>query len=192
MIPGRRQETSMTPEALGRSLVADFPECGAALSTAERVSAAEVPPPFCELLVHDQHMTATLERHYGRAVELAVLDARQSNGQYARKILLTLGANEPVAEFGIARVDFAHLPEGVRAEIAARSAPLGDILTRHDVLRRVEVLAYLRLPREHQAGRSWGLDQVRDWYGRLGIIHCDGAPAIELLECVTGYRTAAT
>lgn len=192
MIPGPRQATNMTPETLQRLLVADFPECGAALSTAERVTAAAVPTPFRELLVHDQHMTATLERHYGRPVELAVLDARHVNGQYARKILLTVGARASVAEFGIARIDFSVLPEGVRAEIASRSAPLGDILTRHDVLRRVEVLAYLRLPRDHQAGRLWGLDQAQDWYGRLGIIHCDGAPAIELLECVTGVCTAAT
>lgn len=181
----------MTPEALGRLLVADFPECRGALDAAEHVAAADVPSPFHELLVHDQHMTATLERYYGRPVELAVLDARQANGQYARKILLTLGARESVAEFGIARIDFAPLPEAVQAEIAARAAPLGDILTRYDVLRRVEVLAYLRLPREHQAGRLWGLDQGQDWYGRLGIIHCDGAPAIELLECVTGYHDAA-
>jgi hypothetical protein len=36
----------------------------------------------------------------------------------------------------------------------------------------------------YELTQAFGLDEARPTYGRLAIIHCDGKPAIELLEVV--------
>jgi hypothetical protein len=78
-----------------------------------------------------------------------------------------------------------HLPfcsDAVREAILAEQTPLGRILIEHDVLRRIEPTAYFRV-RPGSYLRGWfGRPDPFSTYGRLGIIHCDGQPAIQLLE----------
>ena len=46
----------------------------------EFVSADDVPPPYHGLLVHEHHMTVTVEAHHGDRVNVQVLARRQDNG----------------------------------------------------------------------------------------------------------------
>jgi hypothetical protein len=149
-----------------------------------QAAAAELPEPCRTLLVHDQHMTAVLQAHYGLPVELHVLQEHQDADVYTRLIVLCLqGRSNEVVETGIMRLSLRLMTDGVRREILSRSAPLGDILIRHDVMRRIEPRWFLQLqgrsPLLEPFGRS-----VAPACGRIGIIHCDGQPAIELLEVV--------
>ena len=50
-----------------------------------------------------------------------------------------------VVQFGIARVSFRYCSAAVRQEILAGNTPLGRILIRHNVLRRVQPTAFLRI-----------------------------------------------
>jgi hypothetical protein len=62
--------------------------------------------------------------------------------------------------------------------------PVGRILIQHNVLRRIEPTAFLRI-RGGPAQMAWfGLSEPHTLYGRLAFIHCDGKPAVELLEIV--------
>ena len=68
----------------------------------------------------------------------------------------------------------------------AGEIPLGAILITNEVMRRIEPKWYFRFTADapmaaHFAGGGAA-------YGRVGIIHCDGAPAIELLEVVTDHK----
>ena len=45
------------------------------------VSGLEVPAPYDRLLVHEGHMTVTLEKHHGAPVELGVLEKRLVRGR---------------------------------------------------------------------------------------------------------------
>jgi hypothetical protein len=177
----------MNPSSMGggpkaRVLTALFPEDDA--FAFELVPPDEVPQPYHDLLVHDHHMTVTVEQYHGSLVDVRILARRQDDGAYARKILLVLQSTGRVVQFGIMRVLLRYCSDEVRAEIVAGQTPLGRILIEHDVLRRVEPTAFLRVtPR--QAMMEWfGQDQPRITYGRLAIIHCDGQPAIEVLEIV--------
>jgi chorismate-pyruvate lyase len=70
----------------------------------------------------------------------------------------------------------------VAAAIRKGDTPLGRVLIEHNVLRRIELSSLLRIapcPRLH----AW-FSTDRPCYGRLAIIHCDEAPAVELLEVV--------
>jgi chorismate-pyruvate lyase len=145
----------------------------------------EVPEPYRRLLVHEHHMTVTLDEYHGEKVELRVLAQRRAGNQYARLILLALPSSGEVVQFGIMRIDFDCLyrPE-VKDEILAGKTPLGRILIEHDVLRRIEPTAYLRIT-PNAAIRGWfNLQGSPAIYGRLAWMMCNNLPAIELLEVV--------
>jgi hypothetical protein len=150
----------------------------------EVIPADQVPPPYHGLLVHQHHMTVTVEAHHGDLLNVRVLDRRHQGDVYARKILLTLQGSGRVVQFGIVRIHLNYCTPAVRQAIVAGKTPLGRILIQHNVLRRIEVTDYLRVTPGPAMMKWFGLDRPRTSYGRLGIIHCDGRPAVELLEIV--------
>ena len=70
----------------------------------------------------------------------ACLATQVTPEHYSRKILLTRQTDRKVVQFGIVRLNFAHLSEAVRQEIESQTAPVGRILIRHNVLRSVEIV----------------------------------------------------
>lgn len=165
------------------TLLALFPPADYARSFAE-VAAAQVPQPYDLLLVHELHMTVTMEEYYQQPVDVEVLAERLEDQWYARKILLRLPADGRAVQFGLVRIDFSYCSEPVRAAIRQRRTPLGRILIQHNVLRRIEPTAYLRVVPGPDMMQWFGLNQPTPTYGRLALIHCDGRPAVELLEIV--------
>jgi hypothetical protein len=144
----------------------------------------EVPEPYRGLLVHDQHMTVTVEAFHGDLVDVRVLARRHLGDTYARKILLALQKTGRVVQFGIMRIDLGLCSLPVRAAIVEAQTPLGRILIEHDVLRRIEPTAFMRIHGGPAQLRWFGLQREQPLYGRLAFIHCDGRPAVELLEVV--------
>jgi hypothetical protein len=126
----------------------------------------------------------TVEKHHGSRVDVKVLSRRQEPDSYARKILLTRQSDGRVVQFGIMRVHLRYCGPEVRDAIVAEKTPLGRILIEHDVLRRIEPTAFLRVIPSRAMMRWFGLSGPKLTYGRLAIIHCDDRPAVELLEIV--------
>jgi hypothetical protein len=166
-----------------RALFALFPPADD-MPEYEFVSADEVPSPYHGLLVHPHHMTVTVEAHHGDLVDVRILDRRQDDDVYARKILLALHGSGRVVQFGIMRVYLRFCSPPVREEIVAGRTPLGRILIEHDVLRRIIPTAFVRVIPGPAMVQWFGLEQPQITYGRLAYIHCDGQPAVELLEVV--------
>ena len=107
------------------------------------MAADKVPPPYHGLLVHDQHMTVTVEAYHGSLVNVRVLEHRLEGDVYARKILLALQANDKVVQLGsFASSSISSVPRS--AEIVSRQTPLGRILIEHNVLRTIEPTSFLR------------------------------------------------
>lgn len=177
------ESTSFREDLL--SICGGWPAACACSGCCRRIEVQDLPPPCRELLHHRQHMTTTLETYYGEPVDLRVLEESFTDRYYQRQILLQLQGSKTVVEFGIARVDLEQVPPHVRAEVLAHSAPLGDILIRHEVLREIEPRWYFTV----NGGCPWrghfGLSKAGPVYGRLGEIRCNGAPAIEVLEVVS-------
>jgi len=145
----------------------------------------EIPHPTDELLVHHEHMTEVLQRRYGRPVALHVLDENLDGDHYTRKVRLTPAASDQVVEWGIVRLDLRYMSDAVRTEILAKRAPLGDILIRHDVHRRIKPRWFMRFPARGPMLTFFGDAGDRPLHGRIGTIYCDEKPAIQLLEIVT-------
>jgi chorismate-pyruvate lyase len=146
------------------------------------VTAAEMPQPYHRLLVHTHHMTVTVEEFYRSPVDVRVLSCRHSGNEYARKILLTTSSTGRVVQFGLARIDLGVCPEAVRNEILDGKTPLGRVLIRHNMLRRIEPVAFLRLTLSPQMANWFGADPGATTFGRLGVIYSGERPAVEVLE----------
>ncbi len=147
------------------------------------VPSAGVPPPYHGLLVHEHHMTVSMEEFHGAPVDVRILDRRHVGDWYARKILLTLKGSGRVVQYGIVRIDFRLCPPGVPEAIVSGDTPLGRVLIEHNVMRRIQPLAFLRVTPGPALMTAFGLgNEPRTTYGRLAYIHCNEQPAVEVLE----------
>jgi chorismate-pyruvate lyase len=166
------------------TLVGLFYERPDELGRFDQVSAREMPQPYRQLLAHEHHMTVTVERFNEDPVTVQVLESKSQGNHYSRRILLQLQSDSRVVQFGIERLNFDYLSTDVRQEIESRSAPLGRILIQHNVLREIELLALWRVAPGADLCRLFGTEPDEITYGRTAIIHCNGEPAVELLEIV--------
>jgi hypothetical protein len=156
----------------------------------EILPADQVPEPYHGLLVHEHHMTVTVEAYHGSLVNVKVLERQREGDVYARKILLALQSDGRFVQFGLVSIRLNYCSPEVSAEILAEQTPLGRILINHNVLRRIEPTAYLRVTPGPDMMTWFGIQEseVRNLesgvltYGRTAVIHCDGLPAIDLLE----------
>ena len=150
----------------------------------ELIPPALVPQPYHRLLVHQHHMTVTVEAYHGDRVNVRILNRIHEEPFYSRKILLALEKTGKIVQFGIVRVNLDYCSQPVRERILEGRTPFGRILIEHKVLRRIEPTAYLRVKCGHAQRRWFGLEMPAPLFGRLAIIHCNGHPAVELLEIV--------
>lgn len=150
----------------------------------EVVSPEAMPLPYRRLLAHQHHMTVTVEACHGELVDVRVLEKTQSGDSYARKILLVTQKSKRVVQYGVMRIHLRYCSDAVRAAILAETTPLGRILIEHDVLRRIEPIRFLKVMPATTMMQWFSLHQPASTFGRLAYIHCDGQPAVELLEIV--------
>jgi hypothetical protein len=154
-----------------------FPECNI-------IQPEHIPNPQDELLVHHRHMTLVLERHHGKPVDVHVLGEKLEGDYYRRKISLTPKLSDKVVEWGIVRLDLRFMPEEVSREIREKRTPLGAILIKHKLHRRVKPRYFLRFPAGSGVLKLFTPEPQGEVYGRLGMIYCDNEPCVELLEIV--------
>lgn len=157
-------------------------------ASAEVVTSAQMPVEFQRLLAHPNHMTTTLAAYHGKPVALRILETRLEGNQYRRTIVLMPVGTSYVVELGVVRINLNFTPSEVRREILEQRAPLGDILIRHDVMRRIQPRWFLKFEERGPVFEAFGRKLPGSPYGRLGTISCDDQPAIELLEVVGSDR----
>ncbi len=153
------------------------------LADCESIAAEQMPQAVRRLLVHNAHMTGKLKEHYDQPVALRVLDHREDAEAYRRKIMLTVDEGRRVVEFGLVRMDLSALDPSAKDVVLSRQTPLGEIFERFEVLTKVEPRWYVRFPSDSPVVQYLG-SGTKVAYGRLGLIHCNGEPAVELLEVV--------
>ena len=109
------------------------------------VQADAMPADYRALLAHQNHMTVTVERYHHSPVDVRMLETNISGEHYARKILLTRQSDGAVVQFGIVRLNFAHVDPEVRREVESQQIPLGRVLIAHNVLREIHLLRLWRI-----------------------------------------------
>lgn len=159
-----------------------FPSGPSLIAHAEHIPSALTPEPYKSLLVHEHHMTVTMESYHGSAVDVRVLDERRDGDDYSRKILLLKAGTQTVVQFGIVQLHLQYVSATVRDEILAGQIPLGRVLIKHDVLRQIDLGAILKIAPGPQLQQYFQCAESDTTYGRLATIFCDRKPAIDLLE----------
>ena len=79
----------------------------------------------------------------------------------------------------------ALLSPEVRQKILLENIPLGRILLEHNVLTKVQLQALWRVLPGPALRKLFTIPAGQITYGRTATIHCNGGPAIELLEIVS-------
>ena len=152
------------------------------IARAEHVAASLTPEPYKQMLVHEAHMTVTMERYHGSPVDVRILDRKLDGDIYARRSLLTKSGTDTVVQFGLVRFDFQYVTDAVRKEILKGETPLGRVLINHNVLRHIDLGAILRITAGPALANYLQMKPGSETYGRLATIFCNQRPAVDLLE----------
>jgi chorismate-pyruvate lyase len=145
---------------------------------------AQVPEPYNLLLNHQHHMTVTVESHCGETVDVQVHRCQQTDHTYSREITLVSKQTCKIVQYGIVRLDIGALSAEVWQQIQSQEIPLGRVLIEHNVLRQVELCGLWEIHAGPALANLMHMRMGDQTYGRTALIHCDGVPAIELLEIV--------
>lgn len=159
-----------------------FPEPEPLIHQAIHVAGSATPEPYKTLLVHEHHMTVTMEKYHGCSVNVRVLDRVLKGNEYARKIILTRSDDGRPVQFGIVRFDFQYVTPAVRDEILSEQIPLGRVLINHNVLRHIDLGAILKITAGPGLAPLLEMENDGVTYGRMATIFCNQHPAVDLLE----------
>lgn len=149
------------------------------------INSSDVPDAYRFLLDHEHHMTVTMESHYDEPVRVRVLSEISQNGCYSRILNLIGEKTGKIILFGLMRVRMEFLPSQVQSEILARKEPLGRILIRNEIMRKIELVKLLKIDAFPSREHWFHSKDQKSYYGRVALIHCQGQPAIELFEVVS-------
>ena len=172
----------MNPQDELNALTDFFPNEQPLIERAEHVASSLTPEPYKKMLVHDQHMTVTMEAYYKSQVDVKILDRKLDGEIYSRKILLLKAGTDKVVQFGIVRFNFRYVTQEVRDEIVKGETPLGRILINHNILRHIDLGAVLKLTAGSALAEHLQMEPGGITYGRLATIFCNHQPAVDLLE----------
>lgn len=174
----------MNPIIELEQLVSLFPETEHAplYKEARHIAREAAPEPYHRMLVHEHHMTVTMESYHDCKVEVEVLESRFVDDLYCRKILLRNDVTKKVVQFGIVRFNFGFVTDAVREEIESQKIPLGRVLIQHNVLRHIDLGAIIELKAGAGLAHYLQMEDGTTTYGRMATIFCDGLPAVDLFE----------
>lgn len=147
-----------------------------------------MPEPYRSLLVHDQDMTSTLEKHHGERLELCRLETRHQEDRGVgsalwRHVLLVGNRSGQIREAGAIRIDLRHFDTAARWEVLEGQKPLGAILADH----RIDYVSRPRLffgfDANTQTDRLLGLQAGgRTLYGRQNVLSAPRGVLAEVVE----------
>lgn len=138
----KTSESPSLPAELG-PILARSPLSAASLSF---ISAADVPAPFQQLLVHDHDMTSELAGFHGDSISLTVHHCQHSPGSYLREVTLHAASCGKPVEYGLIEICLDAFPPSLRPLIIAGDTPLGAILNTSELAYRSEPQGFFTVP----------------------------------------------
>lgn len=158
------------------------------IQSAAHIPSSTTPEPYKQMLVHEHHMTVTMENYHMCPVNVEVLHEHSDGDIYVRQIVLNRSDNGQPVQFGIVRFDFQYVTSSVRSEILQRQIPLGRVLITHNVLRHIDLGAILEIKAGPKLAEILQMEVGGVTYGRLATIFCNRRPAVDLLEISAPLR----
>jgi hypothetical protein len=148
----------------------------------KEISPKDIPLPYRGLLVHENDMTVTLERHFGGAVVLRTLSTEQNGNWYLRRVLLVQEYSGRPVEMGAIRLLIEVFPHRVRSQILRNERPLGRLLRDGGVDFKSQPRVFLQVqPNPEMMGVFW-MREPRTLYGRQTELQMGGEKIGDIVE----------
>src|SRR5262245_14521297 len=148
----------------------------------KRTTAQRIPSPYHGLLVHENEMTSTLERHFGGRVTVRVLSRFARSRSYFRRVLLVLESTGRPVSMGAVRLRLDVFSPAVRARILGEKTPLGRIFSEAGILYESRPTAFLEVtPNAEMMGVFW-MSEPRTLYGRRTQLTVAGEKIGDIVE----------
>ncbi len=133
-----------------------YARAGIAGPVVRPTTAARIPPPYHDLLVHENEMTSTLEAHFGGPLTVRVLSSFSKGRSYFRRVLLALEATGVPVAMGAIRLRLGAFRPAIRARILRGEAPVGRILRDADIVYESCPSAFFEItPNAEMMGVFW-------------------------------------
>ena len=180
MTKSTRTPRAAGPSALPRLSARDtlyplnvvYRRAGIAMPAWDTAPPDQIPSPYRSMLVHDDDMTSTLERHYGGRVVLRALSTFFNGAWYFRRVLLVQESTGRPVEMGAIRIKLGVFAPRMKATILKNEIPLGRVLAdgRFDYTSRVK--DYLAItPNPEMMGVFWMREALTLYGRRTEIVH---------------------
>ena len=158
-----------------------YTRAGVPMPKVKSIAPHEIPLPYRSLLVHDDDMTLTLERHFGDTVVLRPLSTFTQGGSYFRRVLLVQEYSGRPVEMGAIRMRLDAFGR-LKTKILKNEIPLGRILRDGRFRYTSMVKAFLTItPNPEMMGVFW-MREPRTLYGRRTEIIRDGKKIGDIVE----------
>ncbi len=146
------------------------------------VAPYEIPMPYRALLVHEDDMTITLERHFGGRVILRALSTFTSGAWYFRRVLLVQEYTGRPVEMGAIRMKLDGFGARLKKQILKNEVPLGRLLRDSGFKYVSHAMAFLAItPNPEMMGVFW-MRESKTLYGRRTEIVRDGTKIGDIVE----------
>ena len=159
-----------------------YRRAGVEMPAMEIVAPYQIPSPYRSLLVHEDDMTITLERHFGGRVVLRALSTFTSGPWYFRRVLLVQEYSGRPVEMGAIRMKLDAFGPRLKKQILENEIPLGRIL-RDGAFKYVShAMAFLAItPNPEMMGVFW-MREPKTLYGRRTEIMRNGTKIGDIVE----------
>jgi len=159
-----------------------YARAGVAGPVVKRTTAGRIPSPYKSLLVHENEMTSTLERHFGGRVTVRVLGSFSRGRSYFRRVLLAMESTGRPVSMGAVRLRLDVFSPRIRARILGEKMPLGRILTNAGIRYGSHPTAFLEVtPNAEMMGVFW-MPEPRTMYGRRTQVTVAGEKIGDIVE----------
>lgn len=179
------RQSARAPRAMGSSLYPldhAYSQAGLAPPSARAVAPDGIPEPYRSMLVHDDDMTHTLERHVDGRLVVRPLWTRLFRRWYLRRVLLVQESTGRPIGMGAVRLALDAFGPRVRSQIVRGEIPLGRILREARIGYRRRPLRYLAVaPNAEMMGVFW-MRAPETLYGRQTVLTLEGAKIGQVVD----------
>jgi hypothetical protein len=159
-----------------------YTQAGIPQPKVHEVSPRDIPFPYRTLLVHENDMTLTLERHFGGPVMLRTLSTTTNGGWYLRRVLLVQAYSGRPVEMGAIRLRLNAFKPRLRAQILRNEVPFGRLLRDAGIDFRSHPRVFLEVePNPEMMGVFW-MREPRTLYGRQTEAFQGGSKIGDIVE----------
>jgi hypothetical protein len=170
-----------------------YAEAGLELPAIVPIPGTAVPEPYQTLLVHENDMTPTLERHHGSRIHLRVLRSRRKGPLYHREVVLVLDRSDAAVEFGANRITLDRYPPEAQELILKEVVPVGSIFAMFQIAHTCRPSAYFRVEADPLISSELGVPLGATLYGRCNTVRTpEGQPLSEVVEILPLLPLAAS